>query len=207
MIITNLKKQIRNPDKVSVFFDGRFLLSVSYQDVIEYKLRVGLEISKEQLAQLKVSAAESKLKELSLKWLLSRPRSINEYQLYLKKKAISVEKVEALTKLFLEKRYLDQEKYARWLIQKRQKKGTSRKYLLQELQREGMEDSLIHPLLSEQYNDRDESDNLRNLINKKRHLSRYKNDDVKLIRYFVGKGFAYRDIKDALDISKQADIL
>lgn len=199
MIITNFKKQIRNPDKISIFVDGKFLLSVSYQDILDYKLRAGLEISKEQLAQLKIGSLESKLKDLSLKWLLSRPRSVKEYQLYLKKKAVSAEKVEALTKLFLEKGYLNQEKYTQWLVQKTRKKGISRRHLSQELRREDIDESLVQVLLNEQYTDEDEHNNLRKLIAKKRHLTRYKDNDIKLIRYFLGKGFSYQEIKSILD--------
>ena len=198
MIITKLKKQIRNPEKISVFIDGRFSLSVTYQDIIDQKLRVGLDVSKEQLAALKESAVKSKLKDVSLKWLLSRPRSIKEYQLYLKKKAVNASEVEHLTTFFINKGYLNQEKYARWLVQKKQKKSISKRHLSQELTRDGIDSDIINSLLEEQYNDQHESDNLQKLITKKRQLTRYK-DDTRLIRYLIGKGFSYRDIKDVLD--------
>jgi SOS response regulatory protein OraA/RecX len=50
----------------------------------------------------------------------------------------------------------------------------------------------------------DERSLLRELVAKIRQLTKYKNDDLKLMQYLARQGFSYSDIKDALNEAEES---
>ena len=90
MRITNLKQGVKNPERVNVFLDGAFSFSLDISQVVEFKLKVGLEISEEQLVEFKNASEFGKLYQRVLEWVLVRPRSIREVREYLDRKRRNV---------------------------------------------------------------------------------------------------------------------
>ena len=76
--ITDLKKAVRNDDRVNVFLDGSFSFSLDVSQIINYKLKVGKILTSEEIKELKKASAFGKLYVSTLEWVLSRPRSVKE---------------------------------------------------------------------------------------------------------------------------------
>ncbi len=84
--ITNLKSGVKNPNRVNVFVNDEYAFSLDVAQVVDYKLKVGLVISEEQLVEYKKASEFGKLYQRTLEWVLMRPRSERETRDYLFRK-------------------------------------------------------------------------------------------------------------------------
>ncbi len=84
--VTEMKQGVKNPDRVNVFVDGKYAFSLDVAQVVEFGVKVGLELSEERLAELKRASEFGKLYQRTLEWVLVRPRSVRETRDYLARK-------------------------------------------------------------------------------------------------------------------------
>lgn len=218
-IITQLTAGLQNPNRVNVFVDGKFTLSLDVSQVIDFGVKVGEKLSEERLQELQRASEFGKLYQRALEWALTRPHSVRETRDYLKrrqqKRAQTNRKrlndelkpypeiKDAVINLVLERLqergYIDDRKFAEYFVENRfTKKGVSRKRLELELRKKGVAEEIIESALAESV--RDERAELEKMIQKK--WRRY--DKVKLISYLVRQGFRYDDAKEAVE-QKYAD--
>src|SRR5258708_13021911 len=84
---------------------------------------------------------------LALGYLARRPHSTWEIREYLKKKLVSVEKIEAIIERLNELKFLDDEEFVSWWIRQRTEvRPKSMRLIKLELQRKGIEREIIDPL-------------------------------------------------------------
>lgn len=188
LVITDLKQGVKNPNRVNVFINSEFLFSLDIAQVVDYKIKVGKELSEEECARLKNASEFGKLYQRALEWVLIRPRSIKETEDYLSKKIyekkLDKEYIDRIIEKLKEKKYLDDLRFAEWYVENRfVKKGVSRKRLSVELMKKGVAKETV----SEVLDGRDDEEEIRKIIARKR--ARY--DDEKLINYLVRQGFSY----------------
>lgn len=86
MRITSLQPQATNADRVNVFVDGHFLLGVNLLSVVKMGLHVGLDVTEQQLQQLREEEAVQQAVGRALNFLSFRPRSREEIRRYLRRK-------------------------------------------------------------------------------------------------------------------------
>ena len=86
LIITELKAGVKNPERVNVYINGKFSFSLDIAQMVEFKIRVGAEISEEKLNELRAASDFGKLYQRTLEWVLLRPRSVREVRDYLARK-------------------------------------------------------------------------------------------------------------------------
>ncbi len=190
--ITDLKQGVKNPNRVNVFLNGKYEFSLDLTQVVEFKLKVGLEISPEKLAEYKSASEFGKLYQRALEWVLTRPRSEKEVYDYLYKK-IYEKKLDKdfageITRRLKSKNYINDKNFAEWYVENRfVKKGISRKRLKMELMKKGVSQEIIDEVLG----GRNEEEELRKMIARKR--SKY--DDEKLVAYLCRQGFSYDLVK------------
>ncbi len=198
MKITVIKQQVKNPERVSIFVDEKYSFSLSLDELLAQKLKKGQELSQTDVKRLKKISGDGKLRARSLEWLLNRPHSIREFKDYLYRKKADPELAAALVQEFLDKNYLNEQKFGEWLIELQQRRGKSNRAIRAELFKKGLDRELIDELM------RDGGDNeeqrLKDLVAKKRNSSRYKNDPQKLAQYLTSQGFSYGMVKETLSI-------
>lgn len=196
MKITSIKQQVKNPERASLFVDGKYSFSLSLNELVAEKLKINQEIDDTELKRLKKLSADGKLKGRALEWVMNRPRSLRELRDYLYRKKAEPEQITGITEEFEGRGYISDHKFAEWLIDMRTRGGKSGRAIQNELMKKGVNREIIAetvPKDSEQ-----ERQLLRELIEKKRRLSRYKNDEMKLKQYLLRQGFSYDDIKAVL---------
>lgn len=198
MKITNLKQQVKNPERVSVFVDEKYSFSLSLDQLVEHKLKKDLELSEADIKKYKKISEDGKLKVRAFEWLLNRPHSTREFHDYMRRKKADPDLVEKLTEEFTTKKYLNDEAYALWLIDLRTRANKSNRAIVSELYQKGVSREVVEQVMDGSA-DQDEL-KLRELIIKKSQLSRYKNDKQKLIKYLASKGFSYDLIKQELNL-------
>jgi regulatory protein len=196
MKITAIKQQVKKPERVSIFVDGKYEFSLSLDELVKYKLRNNDELDKADVKKYKKISEDGKLRARSLEWLLNRPHSEREFRDYLYRKKTEPEQLESLVEEMTGKGYLDNAKFAAWFIELQGRRGKSDRAIRAELFRKGISGEMADGVITE--NAGGEVARLRRAIEKKRKLSRYKNDPQKLMQYLVGKGFSWQLIKEQL---------
>ncbi len=198
MKITAIKAQVKNSERVSVYVDEKYSFSLSYPQVLDQKIFVGLELTEPRLAELKHASDIGKAYERALMFVMLRPRSVREVQDYARRKKWAPEDAQFVIAKLTAKKYIDDSAFARsWVGSRALGKKTSTRKLTMELKQKGVSDAVIAKTLAD--SGYDELDALRELIAKKRRLTRYASDDQKLMRYLAGQGFSFDDIKSALE--------
>ena len=188
-LITDLKQGIKNPNRVNVFVNEKFAFSLDVAQVVDYKLKIGLVVSNEQLAEYKKASEFGKLYQRALEWALMRPRSEREIYDYLYKKVyekkLDKNYINLIIERLKEKKYVDDRIFVKYYVENRLvKKGISRKRLEMELAKKGV----AREIIDEMINGRNDEEEIDKLIARKRD----KYDDDKLISYLRRQGFSYQ---------------
>ncbi|MBR3323571.1 RecX family transcriptional regulator [Candidatus Saccharibacteria bacterium] len=191
--ITDLRPAVKNENRVNVYINEKFAFSLDLTQVVDFKLKRGQKITPAELSKYQKASNFGKLYQRTLEWVLSRPHSVRETKDYLNKKKyqkpeyeISDEDIAAVIARLIDKRYLDDAKFAEYYIENRfQKKGISSKRLRLELTKKGIAPEQIEIAFAKI--GRNDEEEIKKIINKKR--ARY--DDDKLINYLVRQGFDF----------------
>ena len=196
MKITTLKQQVKNPQRVSIFVDGKYGFSLSIIQLADYKLKNGDELKESEVKKFKKISDDGKIAARALEWVLNRPHSIREFRDYMYRRKAEPELTDKLIEQFSDKGYLSDERFAKWLFELRARAGKSNRAIQAELFSKGVDREVVSEVLEAEQDS--EAERLRVLINKK-NLSRYKDDPVKLTKYLVSQGFNYGLVKKELE--------
>jgi regulatory protein len=196
MLITAIKAQIKNPNRVSVFVDGAYTFSLSLDELLEVKLKSGQVLTNPELKKLQQLSSDGKLRMRAFEWLLIRPRSARELTDYLRKKQAGDELTQKIVTDAQKRNYQNDKAFAEWWVeQRRNGKQRSARYITQELTSKGVAREIISEVLAD--NEMADIDTLRVLVAKKRQSARYA-DDQKLIEYLARQGYSFSLIKEVL---------
>lgn len=197
MKITAIKKQVKNPNRYSIFIDSKYGFSLSDLALIDTKLAVGDELTDQDLAGYKNRADEDKLYNNCLNYIARRMRSKWEIESYLGRKKASPTLVKDIVNKLSIKGLIDDQQFAnRFVADRHLLKPTSKRKLMLELRSKKISEDIINNVLKD---DQDtETDNLKRVIASKRRQTKYR-DNTKLMQYLAGQGFNYGDIKSALN--------
>lgn len=196
-LITDIKIQVKNTEKVSLFVDGKYSFSLTISQLAEYKsLKINQEITAEQVVEFKKLSSLTNLYIRMIGLVYSRPRSEFEIRTKLKLKKLTDEEIEELIAKLKLKGYLDDLHFAKWWVEGRKSsRPISKLKLKSELAQKGVNSNLVNQVLEEGFSKEDELSTLKKLIAKKE--SKYP-DQQKLIAHLASKGFSYPLIKECL---------
>lgn len=212
--ITKITAGVRDPNRVNIFLDGHFAFSLDVAQVVELNVKVKQSVTPERLKELRAASEFGKLYQRTLEWLLTRPHSVRETSTYLKRRKfkrkqlnrqreregktalpeIQDDTIELVMQRLIEKKYLDDLKFAKFFVENRYvRRGISQKRLKMELRQKGVSDNYVKIALAEV--DRPEDEELLKVIKKRR--KKYP-DDFKLVGYLIRQGFDLNRAKDAV---------
>lgn len=197
MKITTIKRQTNRPERLSIFIDGQYTVSLGEAELLNSKIVNGQELTEQQVEALKQRAANEVVYEETVRYALLRKRSVWDIESYLQKKGTSP----ALTKTILNKlsdnNIVNDHTFVEAFVHDQIKfHAASRRKIIIELKKKHIADDVISAVLENV--SPDESATLKGIIDRKRKQSRYQ-DPMKLMQYLSRQGFHYSDIKSALD--------
>jgi regulatory protein len=197
MKITGITQQQKQHNRYSVFVDEKYAFSLSEAKLLESRLVSGQELTKEQIADYKKLSAEDTLYNRALNYVALRPRSIWEVEFYLKRKDSPAPLIEQITNKLTELGLLNDKKFAQMFVHDRTLlRPTSRRKMIMELRKKHISEEVIQ--LTFETEPTDDLTTLREIVAKKRQLTKYKNDELKFMQYLARQGFGYSDIKQVL---------
>jgi len=94
MRITSLQPQTKDPERLNIFVDNRFLMGVNALIALEMRLKVGQELTEQQVEQLRQEEALQQAVGRAMNYLSFRPRSRDEVKRYLERKETPRELIE-----------------------------------------------------------------------------------------------------------------
>lgn len=200
MRITAIKAQIKNTERVSVYLDGKYSFSLTQNQLLELRIHSGMELTEQELEDLKKASDYGKLLERSMNYVMIRPRSIRELRDYLWRKKADPEMAEKIITKLETRGYLGDASFARsWVRARQLTKPVSKRRLTAELMQKGVSSELIKAALGDNETEDayDETAALRSIITKKRKQARYQ-DEQKLMQYLARQGFGYDLIRSTL---------
>jgi len=187
--VTALQIQKRNKERVNVFLDGEFAFGVSLQ--IAMTLKKGQRLSASQIDALKEDDEGEVAFQRAVRYLGIRPRSSAEIVLYLKRKEFDESLVESVVRRLHEKGYLDDEAFAQYWVDNRNRfRPRGAQALRQELRQKGVERETIDATLEEQDEDGAAWAALEGKIGRWADLEKMEFDQ-KVMGYLARRGFRF----------------
>ena len=139
MRITSLQPQMNNPERLNVHVDGQFLLGASALVVLQMGLRVGQELTGEQVEQLRHDEALQQAIERAYNYLSFRPRSREEVRRYLRRKETPPELIEPVLARLDALNLVNDEEFATfWIASREQFKPRGARAIKNELRMKGV---------------------------------------------------------------------
>lgn len=187
--ITALKYQKKNPDRVSVYLDGRFAFGLPA--IVAATLKPGQSLSNDEIEALTEQGSVESAYNRVLNYLSYRPRSRAEVAGYLKKQGSTEAQIEAITARLQRAGLLDDRAFAQFWVENRERfRPRGLQALRYELRTKGVSDQVIEEALASL----DVSDSAyRAAAKKARQL--YRLDELtfrrKLVDYLARRGFSY----------------
>lgn len=214
--VTDIREAVRDKNRVNIYLNEKYFCSLDIAQVVDLHLKIGRELSNEEIDELKRASDFGKFYARALEYSLMRPRSSQEIKDYLKRKTLDrkvrvknpktgeyqtkVKKgydqslIDPVLRRLEEHGYIDDRRFASlWLENRSISKGASTKKLRLELRQKGISDQIIEEVFAA--SNRDDREELRKMIARK--AKKYP-DEQKLIQYLLRQGFNYSDISDEL---------
>jgi regulatory protein len=150
-IITALQADNFDPDRVHVYVDDRRIMSVALDVAAAERLAVGQECPPERLERLHRAEELQQIYDSALRFLSFRPRSAREVEQRLRKKGHALEQIAAVMERLRQRKYVDDEEFARFWVRNRMSFSPRGPRLLRsELIQKGVPPEVIDAVLQEQ---------------------------------------------------------
>lgn len=193
--VTKLKYQKKNRDRVNVYLDGRFAFGLPA--IVAAKLQPGQHLSDFEIEGLQREGSTETFYSWALNFLSYRPRSRAEVSGRLQKRGASEEQIEAIVERLERAGFLDDEAFARYWVENRERfRPRGLRALRYELRNKGVRREIIEEAIS----DVDVSDGAYRAAEKKaRRLSQADEQTFyrKLVAYLARRGFSYEVAREA----------
>jgi len=151
-IVTALKAQKKNPNRVSIYLDGEFAFGVSR--IVAAWLKIGQSLSDEKLASIQKQEAGELALQKALLLLSYRPRSESEVQKRLLENGFEEVVVESTLNRLREGGLVQDQNFARtWVENRSAFRPRSQRFLAYELRQKGVRDEDIETALAEASSD------------------------------------------------------
>lgn len=205
----SLKPQRKNPERTSVYINGRYTFSVDKKTLSQLGLYEQQEISKPEFDKLFYEAEKQKAKDYAFRLLSFRMRAKKEMENRLQRKEFSESVISDVITELESLGLINDNKFAQAFVSDRLNLSLKGKRLIfAELIKKGVANQNIKSALNE-INESQEQEACKRLIQK--FENRYRRFSVnekkqKLYALLTRRGFSYPIIKEALKIDDQNEI-
>jgi regulatory protein len=196
--ITKIESQKKNKKRYSLFSGDTFVIGVSEETLLEFNIFSGQSLSEGEIEQIRQKENYIALREQAWRFLARRMHSEKELTIKLINKGYNKTNIENIIEELREKKYLNDEHFARQLISEEIELKKNGPILIKnKLLKKGIEMSLLTSLLDESYPEELQYHNCIQHAQKK--LKSYLNKDEssiknKLANFLTQKGFTWEII-------------
>jgi regulatory protein len=146
-IVTAMKVQKRNPQRVNIYLDGEFAFGLAR--ITAGWLQIGQQLSDEKIAQLKAQDSHEAAYQKALGFLDYRPRSSTEVRKNLEKHGYETEVIEQVLERLGRSGLVNDDQFAQtWVDNRSEFRPRGRRMLSMELRQKGLGDEAIEAAIS-----------------------------------------------------------
>ncbi len=205
--ITSIEPQKKKEERFNIYIDGKFGFGLDAEALVKSGLKVGQEISEEEIEKLVFENETNKLMEKALRFLSFRPRSERELRDRLRTKISKRLKVSAdgIIDNVLDRLkhldYVNDLEFTKWWIEQRQThKPRGARLIRSELYQKGVAREIIDKVLGETEDHEGEVEQALAAARKKLRSYNLKSweSKQKMGQYLARRGFDWETIKEAL---------
>ena len=120
--ITALEVQKKDNNRVNVYVDGEFFCGVSIDTVAKHYLRMGMELTDDQLEQVREDSGERDMFAKAIDYIMRSPRTRREMVNYLTRKGCDSELAERLVDKLVAEGFVNDGDYAKMFVDAKAKK-------------------------------------------------------------------------------------
>jgi regulatory protein len=148
--ITAIEQQQRNPERVNVFLDGEFAFALSRDDAIMQGVRIGRELTVDEVGEFRAQDLVGKATEAALRLLVVRARAEQELRDRLKRKGYEPDTIDLAIERVRNWGYLDDADFARrWVDNRMEHRPRGKRMLEMELRQKGVDRETIETTIEE----------------------------------------------------------
>lgn len=204
MIITSAEKQKNNPDMVSIYLDNKYAFSIPNEEYLRLNLYERSELTEEEVKNIREEINIRAATQNGIKMLYSKDRTEYEVRQNLIRKGFDEDTAEGAVMQLKSMGYINDRLYANKYISDRLKlKPKSKKALMYELQKKGIDREIIAEVIDEF--EMDESLIAYRITKKK--FSKYNIGDPaiqrRIVSFLTHRGFSHEIINDVVNQLKE----
>jgi regulatory protein len=148
--VTDIQQQQRNPERVNVFLGGAFAFAISRDEAVMQGLRIGRELTVDEVGEFRAQDFVGKATESALRLLAVRPRAEHELRNRLKRKEYDAATIDLAIERVRNWGYLDDADFARrWVDNRLEYRPRSKRMLELELRQKGVDRETIETTMEE----------------------------------------------------------
>ena len=202
MKITKISQQLQRTNRYSVFVDESYSFSLSETALLDSGIASGREITAAEVADFKQLSHDDKIYGQAIRYIALRSHTRWEMQRYMERKAAPPALIEQILNKLTNAALLDDYAYAAAFVKDhRLFRSSSRRKITAELKKKRVPDSAIEAAFADS-EPNEERIALHDMITRKRRQAKYQ-DNLKLMQYLARQGYAYGDIKTALQATDE----
>ena len=209
--ITSVSPQKKKQDRFSLFHNNEFIIGVSGQNLLDFSIQKGVEMTPFLYQKLKNAEEYQKVKEAFYRYLSGRDHASFELRQKVQKKGFKQEIIDSVLEEFENKGFLNDESFAvKFASDKANFKQWGPKKIENALYKKGIGRAIIKKAIESVAENLEQDQICVDLaLKRKRHFLR-ENDPFrrkqKIYAYLAGKGYSGSVIKKALPvITKKLD--
>jgi regulatory protein len=199
--ITRLEQQKHNGERVNVYIDGVFYCGVQLEVAMKYRLKEGMQITKERLDEIQLDNEKGQAMDKALTHLSATLKTEKQMNDFLLGKGYTQAVVDYVMERLLRYGYVDDVAYCKAYVNSTSGKG--KRALEQNLIKRGAKKSAIDEVLATVEEDDEEVAGVLQKYLRGKEIS--KETLYKGMKYLLSKGYAYETAKAAVDRYQQDD--
>jgi len=204
VIITSAEKQKNNPDMVSIYLDNKYAFSIPNEEYLRLNLYERSELTEEEVKNIREEINIRAATQNGIKMLYSKDRTEYEVRQNLIRKGFDEDTAEGAVMQLKSMGYINDRLYANKYISDRLKlKPKSKKALMYELQKKGIDREIIAEVIDEF--EMDESLIAYRITKKK--FGKYNIGDPaiqrRIVSFLTHRGFSHEIINDVVNQLKE----
>jgi len=202
-LVTKIIEQKRRPNRRNIYLDGRFVFGLNDNVVARFRLREGMVISAEMVAEIAAGEVRQECFDYAMKYLQMRLHSTAELRRKLVRREYGEAVVDGVIADLLRMGYLDDARFAKTkAMSAAEHKHHGRRRAFMELIKAGVKKDVADAALSDVYEKADSTAAAR-LLAEKKAASLKKLEPAVARRRLAGmlmrRGFDYETIKPVID--------
>lgn len=197
--ITGIEPQKRNKNRVNIHLDGKFEFGLTR--ILAAGLHPGMQLTEEQIDQLKEKDAKESVYARALNFIAFRPRTTEEVRKKLAGLEIDAETVNMTLERLQKNNLLEDRQFAiNWVENRAEFKPRGRRFLKLELRKKGLEQDVIESAMTKIPAEDELAMKAANSYARRLQSLDWKAFHDRLAGYLLRRGFDYSTVKGTIAI-------